>query len=377
MLKKLFVAKAIGYRIFSILITFIVTYLFTRDLPTTTGITVVVAILGTVGYYFYDLVFDKLGYITAKTKEIEGIKGGYPLIHLSEKLKGLVALMRPLTIFIPAIATVMGILICLGYYNQLYLFWDKIGIVILASLVIAFTQGLGQIINQITDIEIDKISKGYRPLPSGRITKKEASIFAFILSLFVISGGFFINYLFGSMVLVLFFFSVFYSVEPIRAKRRGWGSPVWQATSRGLLSLPVIWAVFGNPFATLTPWVISSLLFLFLIGAANIKDIGDKEADLSGGIVTLPVRYGNKLGYYISPFLIAPFFLLPIYVSLGLLPFQSIYLMVLSLLSIVMGYNLIKQKRVTIKFIENDLNWLGMYSMIGLLYIGFAVIYLS
>ena len=370
---KILAAKAITYRLLSMLITFSIVYSFTRSLPLTTGATAAIEILKTVWYYLYDSIWNRLGFITIK---VGGIKEGYPLVPLSEKAKGFIALVRPLTIFIPAVATIMGILICLSYHNRLYIFWDEIGIVLLAALIIAFTQGIGQIVNQITDIEIDKISKGYRPLPSGKITTKEASIFAFVLFLFVVSGAFFINQLFGGLVLVLLFFSVFYSIEPIRAKRRGWGSPIWQATSRGLLSLPVMWAVFYNPFTTITPWVISSLLFIFLVGASNIKDISDMNADQKYGIITLPTRYGNNLGFYITPFLIAPFFLLPAYIFLGLLPFHSIGLMPLSLLSIGMGYSLIKQKRVIIKLLENDLNWVGMYLMIGLLYIGFALVYL-
>lgn len=303
------------------------------------------------------------------------VKDRRPPRYIGKRLRGFADLLRPLTILIPGIATVMGIIICLGYYGELDLFASNLGIVFLASLLIAFTQGVGQIINQVTDLEIDRINKPYRPLPKGVVSKSDAKIFVAGLMGLVIAGGFVINALFGGMLLVLLFFSAFYSLEPIRAKRRGWGSPLWQATSRGLLSLPVIWAVFANPFSTPVPWIVSSLLFIFLVGAANIKDIPDKAGDMKAGLVTPAIKHGRKLGYYISPFLLAPFVMLPSYVGLGFLPMRSLWLMCLLVLSAVLSYNLIKQKSPTLSILENDINWLGMYLMIGFLYIGFALVF--
>ncbi len=295
--------------------------------------------------------------------------------YIGERLRGYADLLRPLTILVPAVATVMGIVMCLGYYGQVHLFWGNLGTVILAALIIALTQGVGQITNQITDIEIDRVNKPYRPLLQGVVSSGDAKILAALLAGFVATSGFVINPLFGAMVLVLLFSAVFYSFEPIRAKRRGWGSPLWQAASRGLLSLPAIWAVFANPFLTPTPWIISSLLFVFLIGAANIKDIPDKAGDKKAGLVTPAIKYGGKLGYYVSPFLLAPFAMLPAYVGLGLLPMGSLWLMVLLVLSVIMSYNLIKQKSPKLDILENDINWLGMYLMIGFTYIGFALVF--
>jgi len=364
--------KTVIYRIFAIGITFGIVYLFTRNLPMTTGITAGIEILKALGYFSYELMWRKLQNFIAETG---GIKETYPRVPLPEKIRAYVALLRPITILVPAIATVMGIIICLGYYNQLHLFWQNLHIVILASIVIALAQGLGMCTNQYTDYRIDQIGKPYRPIPSGKLSRREAIFFAIGLVPFVVIGSFAINSLFGILVLVLLFFSVFYSIEPIRAKRRGWISPLWQATSRGLLSLPVIWAVFGNPFETFVPWAISSLLFVFLIGAANIKDIDDMEADRMNGIITLPVRYGDKLGYYISPFLFAPFVLLPIYTIKSVLPLASICLMALIVLPVVLSNNLIKQKRPKIPWMENDVNWIAMYTMIGLIYVGFAIVF--
>lgn len=296
--------------------------------------------------------------------------------YLGENRRAFLDLLRPLTILVPAVATVMGIVMCLGYYGELHLFLGNFDKVLLAALVIAFAQGTGQVVNQVTDLDIDRVNKPYRPLPQGIITKDEAWLFAGGLAVFVIMGGFLVNPLFGAGALLLLFFAIFYSLEPIRAKRRGWGSPLWQATSRGLLSLPVIWAVFANPFSTPTPWIISSLFFIFLVGAANIKDIPDKAGDMKAGIVNPAIKYGGKLGYYVFPFLLAPFVMLPFYVSFGFLPMRSLWIMCLLALSAIMSYNLIKQKSPTFSIIENDINWLGMYLMIGFLYIGFALVFI-
>ena len=50
--------KAVIYRIASMLITFLVTYIFTRSLPLTTTATAIIEILKTLWYYSFDSIWE-------------------------------------------------------------------------------------------------------------------------------------------------------------------------------------------------------------------------------------------------------------------------------------------------------------------------------
>lgn len=154
---------------------------------------------------------------------------------------------------------------------------------------LAAGQGFGQTVNQIADIEIDKINKPYRPLPSGRLTKEEA--WAYALLYYVV--GLFSASMLGVRGLIsymlLIFFAFFYSVEPLRMKTSGaWSSLLWQAVSRGLLPPLVAAWIFG----TYSIWPLGVLAFVWVLALQGTKDYNDVLGDLLHNIETLPTRYG-------------------------------------------------------------------------------------
>lgn len=157
------------------------------------------------------------------------------------------------------------------------------------ALFFAAGQGFGQTVNQIADIEIDKINKPYRPLPSGKLTKEEAWAYA---TLYYVVGLFSASIL-GVKGLVsyllLIFFALFYSVEPLRMKTSGaWLSLLWQAVSRGLLPPLVAAWIFG----TYSIWPLGVLAFIWVLALQGTKDYNDVLGDLLHNIETLPTRYG-------------------------------------------------------------------------------------
>ena len=161
---------------------------------------------------------------------------------------------------------------------------------LLLGLSLAAAQGFGQAVNQITDLEIDRINKPYRPLPSGRLTVERAWDYALI---YYIAGAL-ASSLLGprglASYLVLAGFAFFYSVPPVRAKEQGaWASLAWQALSRGLLPPLLASWIFQ---ADALPLAI--LAFLWVLALQPTKDFGDIEGDRAYGVETLPVRYGVR-----------------------------------------------------------------------------------
>ncbi|HEY6625870.1 MAG TPA: UbiA family prenyltransferase, partial [Ignavibacteriaceae bacterium] len=90
-----------------------------------------------------------------------------------EKLTAIVKIVRPLNFLITFISVIVAAVICLpGYGIELNVF--------LAALSASLVMASGNIINDIYDIDIDRVNKPSRPLPSGKISIKEAYILYFV-----------------------------------------------------------------------------------------------------------------------------------------------------------------------------------------------------
>lgn len=165
-------------------------------------------------------------------------------------------------------------------------------------------------VNDIEDLEIDRISNPDRPLPSGRITERDirdANMFFFIWALL---GGF----LAGEYVLFAgiagFFISHIYSVPPLRLRN-------YPIISTFLIAL-ASFAAFASGFYFASPdktthALPASYIFLIIAGLTlgeNAKDIKDIEGDRAAGAYTIPIIFGEKIGKRIVGIMLAAAFLL-------------------------------------------------------------------
>ncbi|XP_024029404.1 homogentisate solanesyltransferase, chloroplastic [Morus notabilis] len=172
----------------------------------------------------------------------------------------------------------------------------------LISVVLAFVYLNG--INQIFDVEIDRINKPYLPLPAGDFSLKQAWSVTIFSVIFSVSTGLLILRLMNADLITTCLYGVWvlaatlYSVPPFRVKR----DPVLTAI---LLSLSSICNYIGVLYATITSlglpfqWsppnvfiVTYSTLFLSVIFL--IKDIPDIEGDTKYNIRTFAAQFGPK-----------------------------------------------------------------------------------
>ncbi len=116
-----------------------------------------------------------------------------------------------------------------------------------ASLTLALVNAASNALNQSTDVEADKISKPYRPIPRGIVAPDEARSIAFILYLFVLLRAVTMNFWFGIFVFFIMIFTITYSLPP-RMKRYLFLNQIWIAIPRGLFGILAAWSVFGDPF---------------------------------------------------------------------------------------------------------------------------------
>ena len=237
---------------------------------------------------------------------------------LSTKFRGYFDLLRPFTLTAPFFVS-MFIMFASLIYNDLIGeypdWWITIG---QASLTLAFLNAASNALNQATDVESDKLSKPYRPIPSGIVKKDEAQSIAYILYLFALLRAVTINTWFGIFVFLIMVFTVIYSLPP-RMKRFLFINQVWIAIPRGLLGILAAWSVFGDPFQ-IEALVIGTIALIYFIGAMTTKDIVDADADKRNGVNTLVNTFGVKKAALISlPFMVGPFAAVPILIYQGIL----------------------------------------------------------
>ena len=222
--------------------------------------------------------------------------------------------MRPATVAAPVTGVVGGAVAAAGGWPA-----DDVGIgaaIVSAILLTAASNG----INQIADLETDRINRPERPLPAGALSMRAAWAitvlsFAGSLALAARAGTGFLACVAATIPL-----TAAYSLPPARTKRIPFLANATIALPRGLLLVVAGWAAGGG---VLRPeaWTLGALSFLYVFGAATTKDFGDVEGDRRTGCRTLPIIWGaGRAARFVAPFLVVPFLLYPIAAWAGLLP---------------------------------------------------------
>jgi homogentisate phytyltransferase / homogentisate geranylgeranyltransferase len=164
-------------------------------------------------------------------------------------------------------------------------------------------------LNQICDVEIDKINKPNLPLASGDFTPKQGKLivtFTGILALLIagLSG----TWLFTTVVVSLIIGTA-YSLPPIRLKQ----FPFWAAfcilTVRGIIVNIGLFLHYGDKLdgrETLNPyvWTLTGFILLFTIAIAIFKDVPDLEGDKQYNINTFTLVIGKPAVFNLSRWVI-------------------------------------------------------------------------
>ncbi|MCF7823857.1 MAG: geranylgeranylglycerol-phosphate geranylgeranyltransferase [Candidatus Marinimicrobia bacterium] len=165
---------------------------------------------------------------------------------------------------------------------------DQTTTLLLLILSVIFINGAGNVINDIYDLEIDRVNRPDRPLPSGKMKVSTARIYMFNL--------FAIGIFCASLINLMTFY-----IAALLA------TPLLIAYSYKLKTLPLIGNIvvsfmlglafiyvgsaFGNMEAT---WVMAALAFGFTLIRELVKDLEDMEGDQQSGARTLPLVWGES-----------------------------------------------------------------------------------
>lgn len=292
---------------------------------------------------------------------------------LSKQARAGIDLVRPFTLAAPFLVSMAIATASLVYNrNQIPINPDWAITVGQTSLTIVIVNAASNALNQATDVEADRISKPYRPIPKGIIRADTAQSLAYLLYLFALLRAVTINLWFGIFIFLIMVFTVTYSLPP-RMKKYLFINQVWIAIPRGILGILASWSVFGaNPF-TQTPLAIGLISTVFLIGGMATKDITDCEADKKTGVKTLINTYGNKKTALISfPFMFFPFLFIPILINQGFLKSYLWPLTFLVIFSFIILYLIIRGKESDT--LENVNAWSLMYIQYICFAMGFSLL---
>jgi len=290
---------------------------------------------------------------------------------------------RPFTLVAPALGFASGAATAYGAHPRAAWDADLIVYPLIGLTMAAVLNGASNALNQIYDLEIDRVNKPNRPLPAGRLSMRNAWLFtwaayavALALAWLVAPGG---RHECFWIVLVATVITVLYSVPPARTKRLGIWANVTIAVPRGVLLKVAGWSAVKTVMAA-EPWYIGAIFGLFLLGASTTKDFADMEGDARGGCRTLPIIYGvRRAAWMISPSFVVPFLMIGIGTWAGILTGNALLLQALAFVMTAYGLYvcyLMLRRPEDLAVEENHVSWAHMYRMMFVAQIGFALAYL-
>lgn len=201
-------------------------------------------------------------------------------MNLTTKILSYIKITRPINVLITFFVVVVAILITQKEQTDLYT-------ILLASIAASLVGAAGNIVNDIYDVESDKISHPNRVLVLGMLSKNEAAYlinFLNITAIIIASRLSEILFFLAALsAVVLFLYSFYLKKIPL----------VGNIVIAFLTGLAFVFGGFvsGNPVAAIVPAV-----FAFLINLIReiVKDMQDVEGDTKAGVVTFPIKFGSQ-----------------------------------------------------------------------------------
>ena len=157
--------------------------------------------------------------------------------------------------------------------------------ILLAALSAASINGAGNAFNDLMDIDIDRINRPLRPLPSGRLSPNAAQRQSLLLALAGCTLAFWLSSWHGLIALVVAVLLAFYSVSLKNSLL--WGNVL--VAFVGAIAFPYGALAAGDIGHS---WIPALFAFLFHSGREIIKDIEDIAGDQIRGERTLPLSWG-------------------------------------------------------------------------------------
>jgi len=154
-------------------------------------------------------------------------------------------------------------------------------------------------LNQLEDVDIDKINKPHLPLASGEFSQQTGQFIVVLTGILALVVAWLTGPFLLGMVAISLAIGTAYSLPPIRLKQ----FPFWAAlcifSVRGTivnlgLYLHYSWALKQSQVIPPVVWVLTLFILVFTFAIAIFKDIPDMEGDRFYNISTFTIQLGSQ-----------------------------------------------------------------------------------
>ena len=221
-------------------------------------------------------------------------------VPMAEKASGLIEIARIPNCFMMGFAVIIGEYMSLGSAMSVYpaMIGFLVGFILVAG---------SMAVNDILDAEIDAVNNPGRPIPSRRVSRTEATVFAAVTLVAGLSLGFTLGIVCLVIAVVAVGLMLYYNRF---GKKTGLlGNAVVSAN----LAIPFIFGgAVGGATVNLTLYVFAALAFLAGMGREIIKGMADVAGDSKRGVRTVAsvkgLRVASKAGalFFVAAVLLSP-----------------------------------------------------------------------
>ena len=154
-------------------------------------------------------------------------------------------------------------------------------------------------INQIEDVEIDKINKPYLPIAAGELSIKNAYRIIYASALLSVLFATYISFYLTGIVVLSMLIGMAYSLPPLSLKKHHLPAALAITIVRGFLvnigGFYVFNTVVNQSTEIIEPvWLLTFFIIAFSIAISWFKDMPDTEGDAKYKIKTLAILYSQK-----------------------------------------------------------------------------------
>ena len=240
--------------------------------------------------------------------------------------------------------------------------------VLLAAFSAALINGAGNAFNDLMDIDIDRINRPLRPLPSGRLSPNAALVQSLLLALAGCALAFWLSPWHGVIALAVVTLLAVYSISLKNSLL--WGNML--VAFVGAIAFPYGALAAGDIGRS---WIPALFAFLFHLGREIVKDIEDVAGDQIRGERTLPLGWGRTQAGVLAAFvylLLLGFTWMPVFMGF----YGALYVLALLPVHALVGYvlwQLYRQRAVLADDRLGRLLKVGMFLGLVAIVVGEAV----
>lgn len=160
-------------------------------------------------------------------------------------------------------------------------------------------------LNQVIDVELDKINKPELPIASGELSIATAKKIVVISGIIAVGAAAILHWVLLLLIIVILILGITYSVPPIQLKQHHLPAALAITIVRGVLvniGMALHFSGMFNGSFTIQPVIYPLTIFIsaFSLAIAWYKDLPDRAGDAHFGYRTFPLLYSPKTALYLG-----------------------------------------------------------------------------